>query len=78
MHKRRYSLLFTTIALLLGFATRAQDSVSDKNVDMAAGMRSNGKIYVVITVLVIILLGLITYVISLDKKIRKFEKDNRS
>jgi hypothetical protein len=78
MHKKLCTLPFTITALLLGLAVQAQDSTSTQKIEMASGMRASGKIYVVITVLVIILLGLITYVISLDRKIKKFEKENRS
>jgi preprotein translocase subunit Sss1 len=37
-------------------------------------MRSNGKIYVVVAVVLTILFGLIGYLIRLDKKISKLEK----
>jgi hypothetical protein len=37
-------------------------------------MRSNGRIYVVVAVVVTILLGLILYVIRIDRKISKLEK----
>lgn len=47
--------------------------------DMAAQgsmdfMRSIGKIYVVVAVLVIIFLGFIYYLISIDKRLKKLEK----
>ena len=42
--------------------------------DMADAMRSNGKIYVVVGVLLIILMGLFIYLFSMDKKIRKIEQ----
>jgi hypothetical protein len=41
----------------------------------AFDMRSNGKIYVVVTVVLIILLGLILYLVRLDRKISRLEKD---
>lgn len=44
---------------------------------MADSMRSNGKIYVVIAVILTILGGLIAYVVSLDKKISNLEKDSK-
>ncbi len=44
----------------------------DENGGMASLMRSNGRIYVV----VLILAGLILYLVRLDKKISKLEKDN--
>ena len=55
------------------FTLWAQQAVDD-NVEMADAMRSNGKIYVVVLVAVIILTGLIVYLISLDRKISKLEK----
>ncbi len=39
-------------------------------------MRSNGRIYVVVAVMLTILTGLILYLVRLDKKISKVEKDN--
>jgi hypothetical protein len=41
---------------------------------MADAMRSNGKIYVVIAVILTILAGLLFYVARLDRKISKLEK----
>lgn len=37
-------------------------------------MNSNGKIFVVVAVVVIILIGLFIYLINLDRKIKKLEK----
>jgi CcmD family protein len=44
---------------------------------MADIFRADGNIYVVIAVLGIIFVGLITYLIYLDKKISRLEKRNR-
>jgi CcmD family protein len=38
-------------------------------------MRSNGKIYVVVGVVLIILVGLLLYVARLDRKITRLEKE---
>jgi tetrahydromethanopterin S-methyltransferase subunit D len=43
---------------------------------MADVMRSNGKIYVVVAVCLTILIGLFLYVVSVDRKISKLEKEN--
>ena len=48
---------------------------AQKNTEMADLMRSNGRIYVVVAVMLTILLGLILYVFRLDRKISRFEKD---
>ena len=41
---------------------------------MADVMRSNGKIYVVVAVLAVIFIGIILYLIRIDRKISKLEK----
>lgn len=45
------------------------------DVPMADGMRSNGKIYVVVAVILAIFLGIILYLFRLDRKISRLEKD---
>jgi hypothetical protein len=47
----------------------------DKPVEMADTMRSNGRIYVVIAVILTILVGLVLYIVRLDKKISRLEKE---
>lgn len=70
------------ISLLLGvlvFCSNpllAQTMPEAKTVEMADGLRSSGKIYVVVAVLITILLGLFLYLATLDRKIRTWEKDN--
>ena len=44
------------------------------SVEMADAFRENGKIYVVVAVVVIIFAGLFVYLISLDKKVSRLEK----
>ena len=46
----------------------------NNNVAMADVMRSNGKIYVVVAVLLVILLGLLIYLFNLDSRLKKVEK----
>ena len=70
MHKLFLRLLFMAACLFLSCAAFAQDKV-----EMADSMRSNGKIYVVVAVCLIILIGLFIYVFLLDKKISRFEKN---
>jgi multisubunit Na+/H+ antiporter MnhB subunit len=64
-------IVFTCVLVLAGFAGYAQQ---DK-IEMADLMRSNGRIYVVVAVILTILMGLILYVIRIDRKISKFEKE---
>jgi hypothetical protein len=64
---RKASIL---LILLILIATIAQA----QQTDMADNMRSNGKIYVVVLVLATIFAGIILYLIRLDRKISKLEK----
>jgi len=62
--------LISIFALLLfTFLANAQD------VTMADTMKENGKIYVVIAVILTILAGLVLYLFRLDRKISKLEKN---
>jgi len=66
--------IVTLFLLLLPVViTKAQDAT--KKVEMADLMRSNGRIFVVVAVMLTILIGLILYVIRLDRKISKLEKE---
>lgn len=47
---------------------------SSSEVEMADLMRSNGKIYVVVAVVMMVLTGLIIYIIRLDRRIKKMEE----
>jgi len=49
--------------------------VMDQAPEMADLMRSNGKIYVVVAVVLTILIGIFLYLIRLDKKISRLEKE---
>ncbi len=77
MYKTFLRLFFSISLTLLTFISRSQDSLRKETPQMAEGMRSNGKIYVVVTVLVIILVGLILYVIQLDRKLARLEKNSK-
>lgn len=57
-------------ALLWSLFSFAQDTV-----EMADIMRSNGKIYVVVTVCLVILIGLFIYIARVDRKVSKLEKE---
>jgi hypothetical protein len=44
------------------------------NVEMADTMRSEGKIYVVVGIILIVLVGLIVYLVLMDRKVSRLEK----
>jgi hypothetical protein len=56
--------------LALPAVGKAQESA----VEMADLMRSNGKIYVVVGVVMLIILGILGYLIKLDLQLKKIEK----
>ncbi len=58
----------TMLLALTGFT-------QDGKVKMADAMRDNGRIYVVVAVLLTILAGLVLYMIRIDRKITKIEKN---
>ena len=68
MKNKFFALLMALPILSIKAQTQANDSI------MADTMRGNGKIYVVIAIILVILSGLLFYVYSLDKKISKLEK----
>jgi len=63
----------------LGFSgyIQAQDSLRNVKPEMADSMRSNGKIYVVVVVLLIILAGLYFYLIQVDRRLSRLEKNSK-
>ena len=62
-------LITISIFLFFTFFVKAQV------VNMADAMKENGKIYVVIAVMLTILAGLVLYLVRLDRKISKLEKN---
>lgn len=57
------------LMLVAQFVAHAQNEV-----DMADTMRSNGKIFVIVAIILIVLAGLILYLFLLDRKISRLEK----
>lgn len=68
------AILLTIFACLNFFVTFAQSS---NGIDMATGLRSSGKIYVVVIVLLIIFVGFIIYLFTMDRRVSRLEKTNR-
>ena len=66
--KRFINILFLALMPLLSLA---------QDVEMADTMRSNGKIYVVVGVIAIIFVGLLVYMVILDRRLSKLEKEEK-
>ncbi len=70
------------LMLVLSFGSNAQDKYEitendyqNTEVEMADVMRQNGKIYVVVGVILIIFAGITFYLYRLDKKVGELEKE---
>ncbi|AFD06006.1 CcmD family protein [Solitalea canadensis] len=70
MKKYILSILLT----LMSLATFAQNA---NGIEMADTLRSSGKIYIVVGVIAIIFIGIIVYLVSIDKKLSKLEKEHQ-
>ena len=64
------------VAFMLLMMMSMNLAAQEKEVEMADTMRSNGRIWVVVAVMLTILVGLILYLWRLDRKIGKLEKEN--
>ena len=67
-------LLLSFFFIITSLVLFAQDT--SNGVEMADALRQNGKIYVVVAVILAIFAGIIIYLIRLDRKISKLEKNN--
>ena len=57
--------------LLLSAPTLAQSQVA-----LADGLRAEGKIYVVVLVMLVIFLAVAVFLFTIDRRIKKLEKEN--
>lgn len=70
MKKLKQLLLIALLLLANHTMLFAQDTPKSQGI-----MYSNGRIYVVVAVMVTILIGLLLYLVRLDRKISKMEKE---
>jgi hypothetical protein len=64
--------IITLLFIMYSIVANAQENAPE----MADAMRKEGKIYVVVLVLATIFAGIIAYLVRLDRKINKLEKEN--
>jgi hypothetical protein len=69
--KKHAAYFFLTLVMLSVSSILAY--AGDGQPEMADTMRSNGKIYIVVSIVLIVLAGLIVYLFTLDKKVKKLE-----
>ena len=70
--KKIVALICCSFIIATGFAQQ-MDHVQEEPTDF---MNANGKIYVVMAVVLVIVGGLFLYLIKLDRKIKKLEKNS--
>ena len=68
MKKTILFLLLVINGLMCSFAQTSTGA------EMATGLRSSGKIYVVVAVLAVLFMGLAIYLFTIDKKLTRLEK----
>ena len=66
-------LIFLIITIAFPIISFAQENT----VEMADIMHENGKIFVVIAVISVILTGFLVALISIDKRVKRMEKDSK-
>lgn len=78
MNKIKYILLFGCLIISLNlFAQKTEiveEDYANSRIDMADAMRAEGKIYVLVAIIVTIFAGFVFYTIRTEKKINKLEK----
>ena len=65
------------ILFVLCGAWLSLSSFQSETIEMADGIRANGLIYIVVAIFVIMALGILFYLFSLDRKIKKMENESR-
>jgi CcmD family protein len=61
-------------AFVLLFAVVSPVLQAQQDVEMADALRSEGKIYVVVAILLVIFAGIVAYLFSIDRKVSRLEK----
>lgn len=65
-------ILFTLFTL---FLTGISIGQTTEKPEMAEGLKANGMIYIVVIVLLIVFAGIVLYLVSIDRKLNRIEKE---
>ncbi len=68
-----YKLLTSVLCFLFILASPFVSLAQE--VEMADAMRENGKIYVVVAVVLVILIGILIFIFQTERKLKKLEKE---
>ena len=70
-------MTFSKLRLIFLSLLFSSPLLAQNDVEMADTFRAQGKIYVVVAILSIVFTGIVFYLIRLDRKISRLEKENR-
>ena len=73
--KKIKSIALVFLSLCISLIMNAQPATSTS--DFNSTMNSSGKIYVVIAVLTVILIGIFIYLIGIDRKVSRLEEKSK-
>lgn len=71
----RAGRILLLLAVLLFPALQAAAQTAPDTPEMADVLRSDGKIYVVVAVVTVVLAGLLAFLVSLDRKVGRLERE---
>lgn len=80
MKKYVLILIFSIVSIFAKAQNSEKIAITEKDyanqeVEMADSFRADGKIYVVVAVIIAILSGIVVYLVVLDRKIAQLEKE---
>lgn len=73
---RLFNFLFTLSLMLLSGATLAQSSTTNET-NIIDSFYTSGKIYVVVTGILVVLFILLFYLVRIDRKLTRLEKEQK-
>lgn len=77
---KKYFVIALLLLSLRSFPQKieiTEEDYGNTDVEMADKMRESGKIYVVVVVISLVMGGILAYVIAIDRKLQKLEKEIR-
>tara|TARA_R100000789_G_scaffold43376_1_gene44741 strand:- start:171 stop:425 length:255 start_codon:yes stop_codon:yes gene_type:complete len=78
MKRIKYILVFSLLLMSLGLSAQkteiVEEDYANDRIEMADAMRSDGKIYVLVAIIVTLFAGFVLYAIMTERKVKKLEK----
>jgi uncharacterized membrane protein YciS (DUF1049 family) len=78
MKKIKYFMVFSLLMISLGLSAQKTEIVEEdygnSQIEMADSMRADGKIYVLVAIIVTLFAGFMIYVVMTERKVKKIEK----